>query len=188
MTCQEFWKLMPELEASAEHQHARECGSCAALLERQNALQQGLARLAQDFQTDQSPHQLETKLVQAFRQQHRGVVTRGRQRVPLAWGLAAAAVVGLVFVASLDRRSITRPQRSDTVAEVVETEEAEDFWPLPNASGGVSAEDADLITVEVPRSTLVAMGVPVADDGPGRVEAVLALDGDGVVQGVRLLQ
>src|SRR5215469_3123605 len=188
MTCQEFWKLMPELKGSVEHEHSRECAACAALLARQKELRQGLDRLAQDFRTQEAPHRVETKLLHAFRE-HRQEAPAPRRHKPLAWALAAAAVIGLVFFAALQRHSATRPPfHSDTVADVMQAEEAEEFWPLPNAPNGVSAEDLDLITVEVPTSTLAAMGVPVSDDGPARVQAVLALDADGVVQGVRLLQ
>jgi len=56
-------------------------------------------------------------------------------------------------------------------------------------SGAIPAEDTDWVRLEVPRSALIALGLPVAvDAGSGRVEAEIALSADGVVQGVRLLQ
>ena len=187
MTCQEFCKRMPELEGSVEHEHPGECASCAALLRRQNSLREGLGRLAQDLKSEQAPQRVESRLLQAFREQHHTAAPLVRHRHPLAWALAAAAAIAFVFFVALQQHSASRlqPQRAEAV---LQTDEAEEFWPLPNASGRVSAEDSDLITVEVPTSTLVAMGVPVADDGPARVQAILALDADGVVQGVRLLQ
>jgi hypothetical protein len=189
MTCQEFWRLMPELEGAVEHQHPRDCSACAALLRRQNALRQGLGQLAQDLKSQHAPQRVENKLIDAFRENHARPVAPARRRLPLAWGLAAAATIGFVFFVALERHSAPRLRAQPEIASaVLQTDEPEEFWPLPNAAGGVSAEDSDLVTVEVPRATLVAMGVPVADDGPGRVEAVLALDADGVVQGVRLLQ
>ena len=64
-----------------------------------------------------------------------------------------------------------------------------DFIAAPYASGAVPAEDTDWVRLEVPRSALIALGLPVAvDAGSGRVEAEIALSANGVVQGVRLLQ
>ena len=188
MTCEEFWKLMPELEGAVEHEHVRGCGACAMRLERQKVLRQGLRWLAQEFRQEEAPHGVESKLLRAFREQHQGIPAPKRQGVRLAWGLAVAAAISFVFLAAIQRHSVTNPlDRPDRIAQA-QAEEAEEFWPLPNAASGVSAEDADLITVEMPTATLAAMGVPVSEDGPARVQAVLALDADGVVQGVRLLQ
>jgi hypothetical protein len=188
MTCEEFWEFMPELEGAVEHEHVRGCAACGTRLNRQKALRQGLGQLAQDFQQEEAPHRVESKLLRTFREQHQGIPAPRRHKVRLVWGLAAAAAIGLFFLTTLERHSTTNPPyRPAGIAEAIQTDGAEQFWPLPNASG-VSAEDADLVTVEVPTATLAAMGVPVSEDGPARVQAVLALDADGVVQGVRLLQ
>jgi hypothetical protein len=63
-----------------------------------------------------------------------------------------------------------------------------DFIPLPYGTGeNTTIEDADLVHVEVPASALAALGLPV-EGLSGRVQAVVALGADGVLQGIQIVQ
>lgn len=196
MSCDEFREAMPELAGGAESaDHARQCPSCATLLEQHQALAAGLARLARARHDEGAPEEVERRLVEAFRagRRPRAVVQRW-----VAWATAAAALlaIGLVLTRSRQPQGVS-PQSSRSVqvaSGAVEVNGLDtDFMPMPLEAGfsGASGagEDDDLVEVEVPRSALVALGLPVpVDSGPGRVEAVVALRADGMLEGVRIVQ
>jgi hypothetical protein len=191
MTCREFWDRMPELETDGQPlQHARECASCAALLERQQALAMGLRRVASQRDELKAPAHLEERLLEAFRERAGAPV-----EVPaiLGWPrrsaqvyLAAAVIMLGVF---LVWRRPSHPIRPVAVAETSSSVLDSDFIPLPYAGEPRSVEDAHLIHVEMPRSALIALGVPVADGEAGEpVEAEVLLGLGGAPEAVRVLQ
>lgn len=194
MTCDDFWKAMPELPDGADPAgHLRACAACAALMERHRSLSAGLQQIAGNGESLQPPAALEARLVEAFRQQ-------GERRQPatrrnwLPWGVAAAAALVLLSV-SLLRQHPPQPAAQVQVASSHADSAAvdSDFVPLPYAVPDLEdsgpADDDDLVQVEVPRSTLVALGVPVpVESGAGQVEAVVALGPDGMLQGIHVLQ
>jgi len=199
MTCREFWNGMPELEATPEAlEHGRQCASCAARLEGQSDLAAGLKRLTLDRQ--QAPPWVEARLLEAFREQ----AGRAPRVLPfpqaalsrpirwVAWVTAVAAMIalGVFLVRSRQPEPIHTLVAGTVIAEPAADDSAEsDFMPVPYSVQSVPVEEADLVRVEVPRSALIALGLPVAADASaGNVEAVVALSTDGVVQGVRILQ
>ena len=194
MTCHEFWNQMPELAAGSEQfEHAQECPSCAALLERQRAVAGGLQRLARDSRSNQAPAALETRLLAGFRA-HKGAQPVPVWRYRLAWATAAALCVAAVLFI-MGRQVHRAPVSNASVSAPAEVELADfdaDFIALPyGAADPVAAsasEDADLVRVEVPRSALIALGVPVAEGGAASVEAVVALGADGTLSGIQVLQ
>jgi hypothetical protein len=198
MTCSEFWEAVPELDETAPvSEHVKHCSSCAALLGEHRALGIGLKHLARETAQFQAPARVEINLLEQFRQ-HGGLEPRSAPRrkivMWLTWASAAAVVVAAALYLFLGRQPV-RPgshpnlQMAMQPAEGGSTTLGADFIPTPYADAATVPEDADWVRVELPRSTLLALGlqVPVAD-GPDRVQAVVALNSDGVVQGVRLLQ
>ncbi len=196
MTCDEFWKEMPELAGAEDAPgHASECPACAALLERHRSIAEGLAQIAKNSVALQASAGLESRLVEAFR-------NRASSRPPAPWRYwmpwAAAAAAALLVVLSLAWIRGRQPQRAEQVSSNVQVAAADfaaedsGFVPLPYGAADLAAsdpgDDADLVRVEVPRSALVALGVPVPVDTPARVEAVVALGPDGMLQGIRVLQ
>lgn len=182
MTCEEFWDGMPELGGELPD-HVAECASCAARLAQHRSLTAGLKRIAAERASTALPT-VELRLREAFREEF------GLRRAParhrwLAWGAAAAAILVAVLLVLGGRR---QPQQvASAPAPLLEAADS-DFIPLPYAAAEPS-DDADLLEVEVPRSALVTLGVPLpVDDGAERVAAVIALGSDGVLQGVRILQ
>ncbi|MBZ5578934.1 MAG: hypothetical protein LAP40_20430 [Acidobacteriia bacterium] len=200
MTCHEFWNRMPELEAEPEAlEHARQCTACAALLQDQHTLAAGLRHLAKNLDRREASPGVEARLVREFWVQAGlapASATGRAWRTSLGWAPAAAAVIALaVFL--IRGRQPEPPSSRQFAAFSVAAEQGTndpvlaeaDFIPLPYSSDPVATEDADLVSVEVPPSALVALGLPVAADaGSGLVRAVVALGKDGVVQAVRVLQ
>ena len=200
MTCHEFWNQMPELEAGSEDmEHARQCPACAALLNDQRALAAGLRRMAAERGRLETPSRVEAQLLQEFWVQSGVAPGSAARRDWIRWLRWVPAVAALVALAVFLTRG--RPAESPAPTAVHTLQLASepapddpavadsDFIPLPYAADTDVTDDADLVSVEVPQSALVALGLPVAvDGGSGRVRAVVALGQDGVVQAVRLLQ
>jgi hypothetical protein len=191
MTCREFWDRMPELEAGGRPlEHASECAGCAALLERQRALAMGLRRVAGQRNDVEAPARVEERLLEAFRGHGAPVpalATPAWPRRSAQVSVAAAVMVLAVFL--LWRRP---PQPVAPVAGPETTAAADldsDFIPLPYAGEAGSAEDAALIHVEMPRSALIALGIPVSDgDAAEPLEAEVLMGMGGAPQAVRVLQ
>lgn len=192
MNCHEFWNEMPELaDSGGLPAHAQECPSCVILLQRQRALAAGLSYMAQNAKSAEAPGRVEQRLVRAFR------IQAGRQPKPAGryWAAGTAAAVVLVAVSWI----VSRPVKStgpdvplQAMAELADPESNLAFMPLPygsaDSSAAVQDEDADLVHVEVPRTALVALGLPVALNGSARVEAEVALGADGMLEGIRIVQ
>jgi hypothetical protein len=61
------------------------------------------------------------------------------------------------------------------------------FIPLPNAEGLTPNDDVNVVSVEVPRSAVVAAGIPLTDDRPSElVKADVMLGPDGMPRAIRL--
>ena len=197
MTCREFWGEMPELASGGEHlDHLRECPSCAALLERHRALAAALKRIAEGHEHRRAPQVVEARLVEAYRAES-GPRPAARPLRWLAWAsvIAAGMFVSIFLTRGRQPERVPPPHLSHLEAatdqEPVELTGLDlGFIPLPyspQAAAFGPNEDADLVRLEVPRATLVALGLPV-DGGPGRVEALFALGADGVVEGIQIVQ
>jgi hypothetical protein len=204
MTCQEFWSRMRELPgllppAEGTHadsslmEHVQACLSCTGLMEQQRALHAGLKRMAAEQAGLRAPAHVEATLLRHFRAgraQHPG-------RAALAWltafrgrtlaAVLATAVLAVVLISY--RGPLSRLLPSSTI----EVEDAgyldSGFVPLPSAGGGAPNTEAAVVRVEMPSSTLVALGVPVADQATGgTVEAELLLGPGGMPQAVRVIE
>ena len=192
MTCREFWDRMPELEGAGQLlQHARECLRCATLLEQQKDLAMGLRRVASQRHGLEAPARLEERLLEAFRGQMTAPVptpaTHGWLRWPAQVAFAAAVMVLAVLVLWRHPQQPVQPVASPEATAAADLDS--DFIPLPYAGEAGPAEDGNLIRVEMPRSALMALGVPVVDGEAGEpVEAEVLLGMGGAPQAVRILQ
>lgn len=89
--------------------------------------------------------------------------------------------------AEAQRAVKTRPAKTRIPREV---EQVSEFYPLTyTGSLEISKENAQIIRVELPRSSLFAMGinVPVENEKDNRVKADLLIGEDGVMRAVRLV-
>jgi len=205
MTCPEFWSLFGESAGddfatdSGAQAHLRGCPACAAHLARQGELTAGLRRLAGTFGSVNAPSRVEARLRAAFRAQY-GVPARAeatRWRSPLAWAMACSVVVLAGLSISLTRQPeppLGRPAAAEFSSETSEAYTvdagllADGFIPLPNGEGVDANESFNLVRVEVPRSAMMTVGIPVsADQAWEPVEADVVLGSDGLARAVRFL-
>ena len=216
MNCHEFWNTAPQpgAEAGGDHAcHLAECPACAAKWEHHRALTAGLRLVAEEWRSTEAPARVEAGLTAAFRAQH-GFERRSARPswwMPvLAWASAAAAmvVISMFLVrgwqpAAATREPLAAPQRTgpatlefasqqqDGSADDSEEDSSgfgRDFVRLPNAARIEPNEDVNLVRVEVPRSTLIALGLAVSEDRAS--ESVLAdvvLGSDGMARAVRVV-
>ena len=212
MTCQEFWISVappaaagpPDMNAG-ERSHLDQCAACAAEFARHCRLAESLALAGRDLRRIQAPGRVEARLLAAFRWQGAAPkAVRNPWLAPVIWWAAAAALLvcaGLFLTGGrqpLPARHV-RPspvQWADVVlpAEVEAGAEAQDettagFIPVPNADKFASNdEQVDLVRVEIPRSAMIAFGIPVsAEDAADRVEADVLLGPDGLARAVRFV-
>lgn len=215
MSCQEFWKTMPELARHPDQSgHLRECSACAALWEKQRALADGLRTVAKEWSCLQAPQRLEGRLTAAFRS-HAGLGEKARPErlwVPVAaWFGAAAALIALAMFLVSERQPQAPRHAAPRAVELASVELAEvqplrelagnelgtgedspysgdEFIPLPNAARITPNEDVNLVRVEVPRSTMIGLGFEVsAERASEPVQAEVVLGTDGLARAVRFL-
>jgi hypothetical protein len=203
MSCQEFWSRPlsvsgDEFEADGAAQaHLHGCAACRAHMARQRELGAALRRLAENFGSLRAPSQVEARLLKAFRAQH-GAPARAERRVwrlPLAWAAAAAMVVlGALSIAIVrqpaalsSRVAATEASAAELLAGTVDAGlVAAGFIPLPNGEGIGPNDSFNLVRVEVPRSAMLTVGIPVnAERASETVQADVLLGADGLARAVR---
>ena len=197
MTCQEFWSRMPELESGQQQfDHVRQCVSCAALLERQRALSAGLRRMAAERHAVEAPAHLEAGLRATFHSPP-GVPATSPSLHWWAqrglWVPAVAALLALAVFLVWERRpppaGPVPPVHIASLAGDAAAEPDSGFIPLPYAEPTGTPDDDDRVQIEVPRATLIALGIPMPEgDAREAVEAELLLGAGGTLQAVRLLE
>jgi hypothetical protein len=155
--------------------------------ENDSELLNGLRTLAADGPRE-APGHIEERLKAEFRR-------RNRRRSLAAWspafGLAAAAGIALLLWPHSEKPRPT-PALAAVVAEAapVADEDADtSFYPLPEAEALPAVENAMVVRVQLPVSSLQLMGVPIGEERAGAsVQAELLLGQDGLARGVRLVQ
>lgn len=212
MNCQEFWNTMPELAEPANHQHLAECPDCASRMGRQRELAAGFRALSGDLRHLEAPSRVAGRLRTAFRSQY-GLQAEGpvpRWWIPVfTWASAAAVVIALAMFLVRDRQpGATRPAFSHGMELAMlelpgeypveypgEYNDAENgivppgFIALPNAARISPNEDMNLVSVEVPRSSMIALGFEVsAERASEPVRADVMLGADGMARAVRFLE
>jgi hypothetical protein len=204
MSCQEFWDTMPELARGPRAEtppHARECPACAALLDKQRLLKAGLGNVAAGCARVEAPARVEARLLAAFRG-HAGMPASRLHRwwAPMAAWTGATAVVAaaavLLFVH--ERQPVPQPLTATELAALDWSDGWQDegdaeaasgeFIPLPNAARLAPNEGGNLVRVEIPRSTMIALGYPVPSNQDAElVQADVVLGSDGLARAVRFL-
>ena len=204
MNCQEFWDRMPELSSQLlrdESEHLETCGECAAAWARQCSLGVGMRRLSQDWKRVEAPPRVETSLRAAFRMQKAARPPEMPPHtvwMPLFAGLAVALLVALGLLLVRDRPSAVPRHTSTTAVQLAaatpgevmdeDTPDSDGFIPLPNAESIAPDENVNVVRVEVPRSAMLAVGLPVsADQSTDLVEADIKMGSDGLARAVRFV-
>jgi hypothetical protein len=136
----------------------------------------------------QAPRHVEEQLLAQFRR-HR------RRRNLATWGPAfsvavAAGIALLLWIGGARPKPAPIPAAvAASVAPALEEEADASFYPLPEAEALPAVENAMVVRVQLPVSSLQLMGVPMGEERAGAsVEADLLLGQDGLARGVRLAQ
>ncbi|HEX5230538.1 MAG TPA: hypothetical protein VFW44_22660 [Bryobacteraceae bacterium] len=138
----------------------------------------------------EAPPDVEERLKREFRR-----VNRRRNLVTWVPALSAAAALAIALFLWTHRdtpqpaAALSSQVSSQAVAPVAEEEGDAGFYPLPEAEALPAVENAMVIRVQMPVSSLQLMGVPVASERAGTsVAADLLLGQDGLARGVRLAE
>jgi hypothetical protein len=201
MNCAEFWNEMPELASGgdSEHNHAKECPACAALLEQQRRLAAGLRTMAFDMRSVAAPARVEANLVAAFRREMapaRPRALRVRWTPVFSWAAAAAAMAVITVGVWLApwRHAAAPPTHHNTSSAVELASLADDgadddgFIPLPNTERVGPNDDVHVVQMELTRSAMLVVGLDVSPDRVSEpVEAEVMLGPDGLARAVRFM-
>jgi hypothetical protein len=164
-------------------------------MEDNRELLENLRALAADGPQD-APDRVEWELRAEFRKRSR----RSRVKVWTSFAGAAAMAAGialLLWVRPAPKSVASGPPAAVTMASaspvaVAADEEADaSFYPLPEAEALPAVENAMVVRVQLPASSLRLMGFPVDVDeerADAAVQAELLLGQDGLARGVRLAQ
>ena len=210
MTCEEFdsigWDAEHDASLSAEAraaalEHVAHCSRCAALEESWRLAKSELRLLAASTEAAEVPARVEMRLRLEFRTRHRSVKVR-RMAAAASWALAAAAAVAMV-VTWINWRHAARTGVPDTarvqpapvndalqdgaeISTLVADGRAADFTPLPGSTLS-DTDGASVVRVRMQRSSLGALGLPVAEDGASDwIQVDLLVSDDGLPQAVRV--
>jgi hypothetical protein len=94
---------------------------------------------------------------------------------------AAAAIALFVWMHAAPAQPVANAIEEDA--------EASSFYPLPQAESLPEVDNAMVVRVQLPVSSLQLMGVPISEDrGDTSVQADVLLGQDGLARGVRLVQ
>jgi len=202
MNCQEFWDSIPEagnVSGEAQLTHLENCGGCRTHLEAQRGLLRGMKNLAAESRRLGAPARVEARLLAAYRG-HTGTMERPRRSwIPvLTWAAAAVvlAAIGLFLMSGrppaepAQRNAPHRMELATAQPSVVTLASYQgEFVPLPNADEIAPDEEVNLVRLELPRTAILALGLPVASDGlPDSVQADFVLGADGRPRAVRFVE
>jgi hypothetical protein len=161
------------------------------MIENDRELLQGLRALAADG-IREAPGEIEQQLRTEFRRHH-----LRRRMIRLSAAFSAAAAAGIVLILWVhNERPKTTPvsvavaaQAVAPAAQIGDEESDANFYPLPEAEALPAVENAMVVRVQLPVSSLQLMGVPVSEErADASVQADLLLGQDGLARGVRLVQ
>ncbi len=194
MRCEEFQDLVEALgrgelvreDARREALlHAEVCPACKAELEESRALTAALRLIARESRKAEASPELEARLLSAFRSRQTAHVSFWQRH--RAWISAAAAV--LVLGVALTR--VAPPPAAEVVVKesLEETDEiASDFFPLQGDMELPDAGGRGLVRVLLPRTTLLAFGLPMNHERAFEpLQAEVLIGEDGAAMAIRFL-
>jgi hypothetical protein len=213
MSCNEFEELLHDLDrpgtsglAMRERAlvHAESCGPCGLLLIESESLDFALHTMSVKDEDRKASPQVEAKLLREFRGQRSAPKVR-----VLRWQMALAAVAAMALLALVLMRGRIAPAPQQPVATngsptsaepyavvtdpqlaaLTESEDGTAFVSLPYADDSASMEGGAVVRVTMPRSALVAFGLPIAGNASSTdsIPAEVVVSEDGTPQAIRLI-
>lgn len=201
MSCEEFWETYPELsDPELRHGHAAGCEACARLLAEQLLLAEELHAAVDRWREIEAPPRVEAGLLAAFRSQQKRQARAHRMWLPvLTWASAAAVLIVLAALAFRGRQPVAphraAPAGTQWAVEVMpqgwtpdDAIASGDFIALPNAEQVSENDDVNVVRMEVPRTAMLAVGLPVnLERASEMIEADVMVGSDGMARAVRFV-
>jgi hypothetical protein len=215
MDCARFEEVLHDLDRKGTEAalresalaHAESCDRCAQLMTETEALDFSLRTLTGEDIGLEASSRLEESLRREFRRQK---ATASRRRI--GWRLAvlgaaaaAALAVGIWLhhapvpgakSTGTEQAAVQQGASQGTAAQTAEqtgasqdnSEYATAFVPLPYADDPATLDGGAVVRVELSRSALASLGVPVADAGnTNPIPADIVVSDDGTPQAIRLV-
>jgi hypothetical protein len=216
MDCARFEEVLHDLDRKGTEAalresalaHAESCGRCAQLMTETEALDFSLRTLAvEDIGLDASSR-LEESLRREFRRQKAAASRRriGWRLAVLGAAAAAALAVGIWMhhapvpgvksTGTEQAATVQQGASQGTAAQTAEqtgasqdnSEYATAFVPLPYADDPATLDGGAVVRVELSRSALASLGMPVTDAGnTSPIPADIVVSEDGTPQAIRLV-
>jgi len=194
MNCSEFWENGPEHST-----HFEECPRCRAAWEAETRLAAALRIAAPELSNQEAPARVESRLLAAMRAQAglKLIPRRPRWVDILTWASASAAIAVLAVFLIRDRPRVPERHIHPAAVELASAEPQpeiataveSEFIPLPNVEALAADEEVNLVRMELPRSTMIAMGFDMDEEDRGEsIAADVVLGSDGLARAVRLVE
>jgi hypothetical protein len=208
MSCEDFEDDVVDLArgeelADAERDealaHAEACLRCAARLDDERAVTNGLRAFAARTAGAEAPARVEAALLRALRDPEGvgGVAARPSRSIELLLLAAAAAILAAIVVVPPRDGRLLAPAPSTVAAAVAPaTTEAPAAAPagengeFVSLSYGEDLRELDslqVMSVELPRTALAALGWPADSAQAGSVKAEVIVGHDGVARAIRFV-
>jgi hypothetical protein len=213
MSCEDFENDVVDLargeelgdaERAAALGHAEECLRCAARLDDERAVTSGLRAFAARTAGAEAPPRVEAALLRALRDPESvddgrpATTTSPSRAVELLLLAAAAAILAAIVVVPPRVGSFPEPGAPTAVsprtvaageaAEVAAAGENADFVALSYGDDLRELDSMQVVSVELPRTALAALGWPGADSGQTEsVKAEVIVGHDGVARAIRFV-
>ena len=213
MSCEDFEDRVVDLARGEERgeaeraealAHAEECLRCAARLDDERAVTSGLRAFAARTAGAEAPPRVEGALLRALRGQESGeggaamAPTSASRAVELLLLAAAAAILAAIVV--VPPRVASFPELTAPVAgspttgaggeaaAVAAADENAEFVALSYGEDLHELDSMQVVSVELPRTALTALGWPAADSAQTEsVKAEVIVGYDGVARAIRFV-
>ncbi len=190
-------ELIDAVSRSQGLAHADACARCTRRLASEILLSDAVAAAVAEDAPKQAPPHVGKMLVEAMRE--RAIVARRRRRIWIRRSVTGALAATLLIGSSVILRRITPPARHTSVLATASSledvaagaaagaEVTTDFIPLDDDPAPAGA--TSLVRVQLPRTAMLAFGLPLNEDRTGDlVQAEFLLDEDGQVRAVRFIE
>jgi hypothetical protein len=213
MSCEDFERDVVDLARGEELGeaergealvHAEGCLRCAGRLEDERAVTSGLRAFAARTASAEAPPRVEAALLRALREPESvevagPAVASPSRAVELLLLLAAAAILAAIVVVPPrvglfhEPAPATAPARSlptvavGEAATVPSAGESADFVALSYGEDLRELDSLQVVSVELPRTALAALGWPADSGQMGSVRAEVIVGHDGVARAIRFV-